>query len=226
MSVDWRAVNRRRVGEKTQEIRLYCAQTKAEMTPRAFDLARASLWELLDNIIQRDLRYGPITKELRLSMMNDDEDCVAKCSKKQAAGLARGIVYNYIGDDLNLYPVTAEKKLVRAKARELKECDIPLDEMTVRDRIFVVYAIALGENFSKGTMMRVFEWFQEVGMDPIQARVFSFFFIKREPQSLRAIPQQELFASEYRKAAKALVKTGFIHELPDDLYCVTETVID
>ena len=195
------------------------------MTERAFDLARTSLWELLDNIIQRDLRYAPITKELRLSM-TDEETFVARCSKKQAAGLARAVVYNYIGDDLNLYPVSAEKKLDRAKVRGAKECDIPLDEMTVRDRIFVVYADTDGENFSKRTMTNVFQWFQEIGMDAIQARVFSFLFIKRKPISLKAIPQQKLFASEYRKAVKALVKNGFVYEESDDMFCVTETTID
>ena len=224
MSVDWKAVNKRRIGEKKQEILLYCAQKKADMTDRAFDLARSSLWDLLDNIVQRDLRYAPITKELRLSM-TDEETIVARCSKIQAIGLARAVVYNYIGDDLNLYPVSAEKKLDRAKVLGAMECDIPMDEMTVKDRIFVVYANTSGENFSKETMMNVFQWFQEIGMDALQARVFSFLFIKRKPTSLKAIPQQELFASEYRKAVKALVKNGFVYEGADDMFCVTETTI-
>lgn len=224
MSVNWAKVNSRRVGEKTQEIRLYCAQRKIDMTPRAFELARLSLWELLDNIIQRDLRYAPITKVVRQSM-DDQEEFVARISKKQAGKLARAIVYNYIGDDLNLYPVTAEKKLLRAKVRGLTECHIPKEEMMTSDYIFVVYALTEGENFSKLTMRMAFEWFQEAGMDPIQARVFSVLFTKREPLSLKAIPQQSLFASEYRKAAKALVKTGFIYELPGELYCITETTI-
>ena len=224
MSVNWAEVNKRRVGEKTQELRLYCAQRKEDMTPLAFEQARTSLWELLDNIIQRDLRNAPVTKVMRQSMDEQDE-FVARISKKQAERLARAIVYNCIGDDLNLYPVTAEQKLLRAKVRGLKECHIPKEEMTTRDNIFVVYALSEGENFSKITMRSAFEWFEEIGMDSIQARVFSVLFTKQTPLSLKAIPQQNLFASEYRKAAKALVKTGFIHELPGELYCVTETTI-
>ena len=158
--------------------------------------------------------------------MRKHKTLVATCSKKQAESLARYIVYNFIGDDLNLHPVGAESKLNRTKVRGLQQCDIPKDEMTVRDTIFVVYAIVNGESISKRTMKDAFDWFQEVGLDPIQARVFSYLFIKQEPLSLRAIPQQELFSSEYREAARALVKTGFIYELPGDLFCITETAID
>jgi hypothetical protein len=63
-------------------------------------------------------------------------------------------------------------------------------------------------------------------MDPIQARVFSYLFIKQKPLSLRDFPQQALYSSKYREAAKALVKTGFISELPGELFCITETSID
>ena len=134
-------------------------------------------------------------------------------------------MYNYIGDDLDLYPITAEKKLLRAKARKMKACDIPINEMTTQDKIYVVSAIAEGENFSPATMRSVFDWFIGIGMDPIQARVFAFLFMKRKPMSLKSLPQQSLFASEYKKAAKALVTNGFISELPGDLFCVNEFTI-
>lgn len=90
------------------------------------------------------------------SSMSEGSILVAKCYMKQAECLARDVVFNYIGDDLNLYPVSAERKLNRAKARGLRECDIPKDEMTIKDTIFVVYAFANGEDFSKRTMRDAF----------------------------------------------------------------------
>ena len=224
MYVNWAEVNERRIGEKTLEIRLYCAQKKQSMTPRAFDLARLSLERLLDNISDRTPKSNYAVKAVRESMITQDE-CIAICDEKQAASLARGVVYNYIGDDLSLYPITAEKKLLRAKVREQKECEIPIEEMTPRDIIFVAASITEGENFSKKTMRAVYDWFREIGLTPIQTRVFSVLFIKGVPLPIKAIPQQALFYAEYRKAAKALIDKGFIIKLPCDLYCVTETTI-
>ena len=224
MSVDWTEVNERRISEKTQEILLYCSRKKADMTPRAFVLAQISLERLLDNISDRNPKSALICKTVQRSMESQDE-VVAICSEKQAAVLARGVVYNYIGDDLDLYPITAEQKLLRSKVRNHGECDIPKDEMTTKDFIFVASAIARGEDFSKTTMRAVFEWFGEIGLDPIQTRVYSILLSKQEPISLTILPQQNLFGADYRKAAKALVEKGFISELPGDLYCVTETTI-
>ena len=140
--------------------------------------------------------------------------------------MARGVVYNYIGDDLNLYPITAEKKLLRAKARKLSECSVDIDEMTVKDIIYVASAITEGENFSKQTMRAVYEWFQQIGLNPIQTRVYSVLFMKAAPMSLKSMPQQTILAAEYRKTQKELVAKGFIAELPGDGYCITETTIE
>lgn len=225
MPVNWTEANKRRISEKAQEIHLYCAQKRKDMTPRDFELARLSFEKLLENIVERNPRAASLCKDIRDKTKKWNNQ-VARCSMEQAEHLARTIVFKRIGDDLNLYPVSAESKLNRAKVRGLPECDIPKDEMTVKDFIFVVYAIANGENFSKRTMRDAFSWFQEIGMDPIQARVFSYLFIKQAPLSLRDLPQQELFSSEYRKAARALVKTGFISEFPGELFCITETSID
>lgn len=224
MYVDWTEVNERRISEKTQEIRLYCAQKKSSMTERAFDLARLSFGRLLDNIEERNPKSSAVVGGIRKGMESQD-DCIAIISEKQAGVLARGVVYNYIGDDLNLYPITAEKKLLRSKVREQKECDIPMDEMTVKDIIYVAAALTEGENFSKQTMRAIYDWFQGIGIDPIQTRVFSVLFMKGEPVSLQSIPQHSMFAAEYRKAAKALVEKGFICEMPDGKYNVTETTI-
>ena len=225
MPVNWTEVNERRIGEKMQEILLYCAQTKAEMTPRAFDLARLSFERLLDNIVDRNPRSLAIVLPIRQSL-NSDNDCVAVCSKKRAENLARTIVYKYISDDLDLYPVTAEKKLTRSKVRGLKECDIPKDELTEKDMIYVVAAIVEGENFSKSTMRTVFEWFQQIGLDPFQARIFAYLFLKQEPARIKSIPQYNLFSAEYRKAAKSLLDRGYLYEFPGELLGVTETTIE
>lgn len=222
MYVDWAEVNERRIGEKTQEIRLYCAQKRQDMTPRAFDLARLSFKRLLDNIAERTPKVNYAVKAVRESLTTQDA-CIAVCSEKHAAALARGVVYNYIGDDLDLYPITAEKKLLRAKVKQQKECNISFDEMTTQDIIYVVSAITEGENFSKTTMRVAFEWFQQIGLTPIQARLFSVLFMKRVAVSIKSIPQHDLFAAEYRIAAKALIEKGFIVETQKDMYCVTET---
>ena len=203
---------------------MYCSQKKNEMTPRAFELAQISLGRLLDNISDRNPKSALVCKTVQRSMESQDE-VIAVCSEKQAAVLACGVVYKYIGDDLDLYPISAEKKLLRAKARKSLECDIPKDEMTTKDFLYVASAITGGENFSRTTMRAVFDWFGEIGLDPIQTRVYSVLFSKQEPMSLKSLPQQNLFAAEYRKAAKALVDKGFISVLPGDLYCVTETTI-
>ena len=224
MAVDWTEVNERRIGEKTQEILLYCAQKKVSMTQRAFDLARLSFERLLDNISQRNPKSSSIIDCIRRGIVSQD-DSIAQCTEKQATVLARSVVYNFIGDDLDLYPITAEKKLLRAKVRKLSECDIAIDEMTVKDILYVASAITKGENFSKQTMRSIFEWFRQIGLDPIQTRVFSALFMKATPMSIKSIPQQSMFAADYRKAAKELLAKGFITELPGEMFCVTETVI-
>lgn len=224
MSVNWTEVNERRIGEKTQEILLYCAQKRTDMTPRAFDLARLSFERLLDNISDRNPASSSMIYYLRNSMYAQDK-YVAFCSDEQARSLARSIVYNCIGDDLNLYPVTAEKKVLRAKAKSLKECNIPIDEMTALDCIYVVSAIAEGENISKSTIQSVFAWFREIGLTPMQARVYSVLFRKGKPISIRSFPQFSLLSTEYYKAAKELVSQGYIYALPEKMYCITERTI-
>lgn len=92
MAVDRAEVNERRIGEKTQEILLYCAQKKSSMTTRAFDLARLSFGRLMDNIADRNPKS--VIDSIRRGMESQNE-CIASCTEKQAAVL--GIVYNYIG---------------------------------------------------------------------------------------------------------------------------------
>ena len=196
------------------------------MTVRSFELARLSLERLLDNIADRD-RYSmaaDVVESIRRGMVLQD-DFVALCTEKQATILARSIVSKSIGDDLNLYPISAEKKLLRAKVRGFEECDIPKEEMTVQDYIFVASSIAEGENYSKTTMRTVYDWFRELDLSPTQARVFAILFRSNKPRSIKSFPQFELFHLEYRTALKDLANKGFICKFPDETYCVTETII-
>ncbi len=226
MDSHWPQINSKRIREKAQEIQLYCAQKWDHMTPRAFELARLSFERLLENIAKRD-KYSMAASvaEDIIHEMDALDDYVARCSEKQAIILARSIVYKCVGDDLNLYPVSAEKKLLRSKARGFRECDIPKEEMTVQDFLFVASSIAEGENYSKSTMRAVYDWFREIGLTPTQARVFSILFRSNKPRSIKSLPQYEIFHLEYRNAVNELVNKGFICKLPDDLYCVTETII-
>lgn len=222
--MDWTKVNERRIDEKTQEIYLYCAQKSSSMTPRSFDLARLSLNALLDNIEQRYPRFASIVQSVR-DGMDIQNETVTICSKGQAHALALSVVYDCIGDDLNLYPVSVEQKLLRAKVRGLNECDIPQDEMTTKDHILVASYIVEGENFSKSTMRAVFRSFQELGLDVYQTRIYSYLFRRQKPIPLNSIPQCSMFYEEYKQAAKELVRKGYISEWSGGKYCITETII-
>lgn len=224
MNVNWAEVNDRRISEITQEIHLYCAQKKSGMTPRSFELAQISFGRLLDNIIDRDQKFAGIPETVRRSMDAQD-DCVAVCSEKQAAVLARSIVYNYIGDDLNLYPVRAEQKLLRSKVRGIKSCNIPIDEMTDADKFYIAYAFSQGECFTKPTMMAVFNWFRQFGFDPICARVYSIYRFSNNPLNIRSLPQQSMFLTEYRRAVEALVKDGYLRDVGGNNYIISEKTL-
>ncbi len=224
MPVDWKEVNDRRISEKTQEILLYCSQKKSSMTPRAFDLARISFEQLLDNIAERNPKSYPIVEGVRRGLKTQEE-VVAVCSEKQAAALARGVVYNYMVDDLNLYPITAAQKILRAKTRDLIECDIPIDEMTVNDIIYVASVLAGDVKLSKATARAVFSWFNNVGLNAVEARVFSYLYQEPAPISIKALPQYGILGSEYREAANSLVEKGYIREVQDDVYSVAEKSI-
>lgn len=225
MSVNWAEINERRISEKAQEVYLYCAQKKEEMTPRSFELARISLGKLLDNIVDRDPKFAGIPETIRRSMDSQDE-CVAVCTERQAIILARSIVYNCIGDDLNLYPVRAEQKLLRSKVRGMNSCSIPPDEMTVVDMFYITNAFSKGESFTKPTMMAVFNWFRQHGFDPICARVYSVYRFSSSPLNIRSLPQQSLYLTEYRRAIDVLVNDGYLLDVGDNNYLVTEKTID
>lgn len=221
MSTDWTAVNERRISEKTQEIMLYCSQEKKDMTSRSFELARLSFGRLLDNIVDRNRVFTGIPETVRKSM-ETQTDCIAICSEKQAIVLARSIVYNCIGDDLNLYPVRAEQKLQRSKVKGQSVCVIPEDEMTDADKIYIAYAFAKGESFSKETMIVVFDWFRQRGFKPIHARVYAVYYHSPKPLNIKSLPQLSMFFTEYRRAINDLLKNGYLEDLGEDNYIITD----
>ena len=220
MPTNWNEVNDRRIGEKTLELRNYCSQRRICMTQRAFDLARISLSQLLDNIRDRDEAYGGIPDSVKRSMDNQDI-VVAECSEMQANALARTIVYKCIGDDLNLYPVTAKQKIRTSQARGFKECNIPKDEMTFNDILFVARAIAMQVNISRNTMVAVFQELRQYGLDPYMARVYGYYSFNSRPEAITSLPGQANFGSEYKKAARKLMEMGYLQVLDDGKYQVS-----
>lgn len=222
MSVDWGEVNERRIGEKAQELRIYCSHKREEISARSFELARISLCHLLDNIAERDIDYKGVPATVKASMDNNN-DMVASCSEKQAVILARTIVYKAIGDDLNLYPITAEQKLQRSKQKGVS-CHIPRDEMTIKDLLYVARSMTFGENYTKPTMMAVFSAFSDYGMDPVMTRVYAVFSFFTKASSISSMPMQSVLGNEYRKAANQLVKTGYLSQDADGNYMVLKRI--
>ena len=213
----WDEVNDRRIGEKTQEVLGYCAQKKSAMTIRSFELARLSLAQLLDDIAERDYTHARIPKMVKKSMEHQ-EDVVAECTLNQAASLARSIVYRGVGDDLNLYPVSAEKKLSRSRQRGETLCSIPADEMTVKDYLFVAKSLSDGESFTKGTVSSVFAFFNDYGFDPMMTRVFASYAYFKNPAPLTALPLQSVLGTYYRNTAEKLVSMGVMRKTSDKDY--------
>lgn len=220
----WDEINDRRIEEKTQEVLSYCAQKKGDMTIRSFELARLSLEHLLDNIMERDYTHAGIPKMVKDSMIYK-EDVVAECNLNQAASLARSIVYKAIGDDLNLYPVTAEKKLSRSKQRGEELCNIPANEMTARDYLFVAKSLSDGEAFTRGTALNVFFFFNDYGFDPMMTRVFASYAFFRGPKPLSALPLQSVLGTDYRKPAEKLVSMGVMRKASDKDYELAEDAL-
>ncbi len=195
------------------------------MTDRAFDLARMSFSNLLDIIAERNPKSSLIINSLRKGMEFQD-DCIAVISEKQASVLARGIVYNYIGDDLNLYPISAKDKLNRSKVKGFNECDIPSDELTDDDIVYVMFASTMGERFSRRTNTAVNDWFTQFGFNHYQAMVYSVYQYTDGARSINSLPHQSVFGHDYRIAAKELLDKGFLRQLEPGTYEKTSKVIN
>ena len=191
------------------------------MTPRSFILAKISLERLLDNVIERDPNYSSFPVIVKKSIEEQD-DCIALCTEKQASLIARSIVYKCIGDDLDLYPISAEQKIQKSKARGESVCTIPFDELTDEDIKYVTYASAKGENISQKTMTPIFEWFKEFDFDSFQARVYCTLYYSNKPLNISAIPKAAMFYAEYRKAAESLVEQGYLKKNSTNEYEIVE----
>ena len=96
------------------------------------------------------------------------------------------------------------------------------DEMTERDRIYVAAAVARGESVSPKTVRPVYEWFQEFGLNPHQARVYSEYYFSSKSRSIDSLPQQALFGKDYRKAAKVLAEKHLLREVSEGVYELSE----
>lgn len=226
----WREINNRRIEEKTQELLDYCSLRKGDMTACSFELARISLSHLLDNIAERDSNHSEVPRMIKDSMDSQDE-VVAKCTLNQAVILARTIIYKAIGDDLNLYPVTAAKKLSRSKQKGEPMCNIPANEMTLQDFLYVAKSLSCGESFTRGTMLDVFAFFNVYGFDPTMTRVFSLFAYIKGPAPLTALPLQSVLGGYYKGAADKLVSVGIMrknegnnYELVDDALAILKRI--
>lgn len=187
------------------------------MTPRSFELAKISMANLLDNIAERNWEFPWVARKVKESIDSQDAT-VAICDNNQALNLAKSVVYKKIGDNLNLYPITASQKIAKAKNDKLLECDIPSDELTDQDLVYIAYARAQGENISTRTFQTAIKWFSQHGLDAIEAQVYSVYQYADGAISLSSLPQQSILGSDYKKAAKTLIQKGYLNQLDDGLF--------
>ncbi len=187
------------------------------MTPRSFELAKISMAKLLDNIAERNWKFPWVARKVKESI-DSQNSIVAVCDKIQALSLAKSIVYNKIGDNLNLYPITASQKIAKAKNDKLLECDIPSDELTEQDMVYIAYARTQGESLSNRTFQTSIKWFAQHNLDPIEAMVYSVYQYTEGCVSISSLPQQSILGPDYKKAAKSLVQKGYLYQLENGLF--------
>ena len=203
---------------------LYCSRCKNQMTPRTFEKAQESFEKLLDNIRDRNMAYSVIPERIKDSIDGENK-CVANISERQAVVLARTIVYKGVGDDLNLYPITAEDHLQRSKLRGSSECSIPDDEMLFEDCMYVINEMMKGANFSRETMTSCFNRFRKFNLDPNMSRVYAGIYYNNGPVEIESLPGFQTLVKEYRKAAKDLVDLGYLKTEDNIFYSLTEKKI-
>ena len=214
---DWKEVNERRISEKSQEIMLYCSQTRKSMTARSFELAKLSLRRLLVNIIDRNPMYKAIPETV-LSSLDTSSNRVAICSEKQASALAKAVVYNAISDDLDLYPVLATQKYQRSKSRGETQCHITTDEMTQNDMLYVIHEAMHGGTFSKETILSIYNHFRGINIDPYQLRLLAECHFSDKQLDIRSLPQYFTSSSKYQEAATRLVEKELIRKVMNGVY--------
>lgn len=224
MPTNWNEINDRRIGEKKQELLIYCGTRRDSLTQKAFELARESLKPLLRNLMDRDSGYEGIPNSVWRSMEIQDE-VIAKCSEKEAEAMAKTIVYKGIADDLNLYPITAEQKIQRAK-KQNHVCSIRIDEMTLKDMFFVVRAHRMGESISPTTMQPLYLYFKDsFDFTPYMVQVYSFLRFSSGPLNIRAMPGYSSSSDQYITAARELLRRGYISQ-NDNEYALTNKKLE
>ena len=226
MSANWAEVNEKRISEKTQEILLYCNQKASLMTSRAFELARISFSQLIDNLVQRNIKLTGIAKAIKQSMESQNS-CIAICSEQKADLMAKTIVYDYVGNDLNLYPVSAKQKLQRSQARKEQLCVIPLEEMTFKDCLFVIYSSLYNNSiqFSRETINSAYTVLEQKGLSRLQANIYAFLCVKGTRIRLIEIPNYSILSTDYRLAAKGLLENGVINEVEPGFFSLAEKTL-
>lgn len=224
MPTNWTEINERRIGEKKQELLIYCSTRRDSLTQRSFELARESLKPLLGNLMDRNSGYEGIPNSVWRSMEIQDE-VIAKCSEKQAEAMAKTIVLKGIGDDLNLYPLTAEQKIQRAKQQH-RVCFIRIDEMTLKDMLFVSRAHRMGDNISPDTMRPLYRFFDDsYGFTPYMVQVYACLYYADGPKNIRSLPGYAQSSDRYHTAAKELLRRGFISQ-NDNEYALTDKELE
>lgn len=158
--MDYKEINERRISEKTQEVFNYCRQSHVSMTPEAFRKAKESMKRLLENVKDRD-KYSLNSIKKVLESIDNQDNTVAICDSEQADKIAKVIVYQYIGDDLNLYPVSGRAKIDKDKAKN-KPTDYSINELTINDMLLFINAHTKQYcNLSNKTMPAIYKYFQE-----------------------------------------------------------------
>jgi hypothetical protein len=191
--MDWTEINERRISEKRQEIYNYCRQRKEDMTPEAFRKAKLSLGKLLQNLSDRDRLNSGIAQTVNRSI-DTENNIVARCSEKQAEALAKVVVYQGVGDDLGLYPVSGEKKVERdiaymKRTGQKMGNSWGIDELTVKDMLYFIRQFIDGVSISTNTMPSIYKYFiEKFSLDPVAARtVACIYFPGNAPKDVRVI---------------------------------------
>lgn len=179
--MDWTVINERRISEKRQEIYNYCRQRKGDMTPEAFIKAKLSLGNLLQNLSERDRYKSGVAQTVNRSI-DTVTDIVATCTEDQADALAKIVVYQAVGDDLDLYPVSGEKKVERDIAymrRTGQKMGNPwgIDELTVKDMLFFIRQHIQGVCLSTKTLPLIYRYFiDNFSLEPAAAKTVAYIY--------------------------------------------------
>lgn len=147
--------NEARVAEKAQEIFNYACLSCDDLTEKAFEKAKDSFRDFMRNVCDRDRYKLRIIRQV-LDSVDSNHDNVAWCDRDTSVKIANVAVYQWMKDDLNLYPENAEKKIGRDRVNG-RLTNWGVDEMTVRDMLYFAKAHTEGVDISRATMPKVYQ---------------------------------------------------------------------